>query len=116
MLFRSVIPGRIGDALSEGCNNLIRDGAILVTTPKDILNYYGFAHESQIGNLKKNKLILERREKMVYASLSLEPKHLTVLAEEIQMDSAEVMGCILSLLKGGLIKEIGNHYYIRTVI
>lgn len=111
-----VIPGRLGDTLSEGCNNLIRDGAVLVTTPQDILDYYGIIYRSQTENLKKNKLILERREKMVYANLSLEPKHLTVLAEEVHMDSAEVMRCILSLLKGRLIKEIGNHYYIRNVI
>lgn len=110
------VPGRVGDSLSEGCNNLIREGAVLVTTPEDILDYYGIVCENRTENFKKNKLILERREKMVYASLSLEPKHLTVLAEEVQMDSAEVMGCILSLLKGGLVKEIGNHHYIRNVI
>lgn len=31
------IPGRVGDACSEGCNKLIRDGAVMVTTVDDIL-------------------------------------------------------------------------------
>ena len=32
------IPGRVGDAYSEGCNKLIRDGAAMVTTADDIFN------------------------------------------------------------------------------
>jgi hypothetical protein len=36
-----VIPGRIGDELSVGCNRLIRMGAVPVLTPDDILDYYG---------------------------------------------------------------------------
>ncbi len=35
-----VIPGRIGDTLSEGCNQWIRQGAYLVTKPSDIVEYY----------------------------------------------------------------------------
>ncbi|MCC8190863.1 MAG: DNA-processing protein DprA [Planctomycetes bacterium] len=32
------VPGRVGDANSEGCNKLIRDGAVMVTTPDDIFD------------------------------------------------------------------------------
>lgn len=31
------VPGRVGDPASEGCNKLIRDGAVMVTTIDDIL-------------------------------------------------------------------------------
>ena len=31
------VPGRIGDALSTGCNNLIRNGAKIVTGAEDII-------------------------------------------------------------------------------
>ncbi len=33
-----VVPGRIGDSLSEGCNNLIKLGAAIITKPEDILD------------------------------------------------------------------------------
>lgn len=58
-----VIPGRIGDTLSEGCNNLIREGAVLVTTPEDILNYYGIVCEDLTENLKKINLFLKEEKK-----------------------------------------------------
>ncbi len=32
-----VVPGRIGDSLSEGCNDLIKLGAAVITRPEDIL-------------------------------------------------------------------------------
>ena len=32
-----VVPGRIGDSLSEGCNGLIKQGASIITCPEDIL-------------------------------------------------------------------------------
>lgn len=110
-----VIPGRVGDALSEGCNNLVKQGACLVTSPEEILGYYGVVYENKTENFRNINIFLERREKMVYASLSLEPKHFNVLTRELDMGSVEVMRCILTLLKHGLIKEIGNHYYIRNV-
>lgn len=111
-----VIPGRIGDALSEGCNRLIKQGAYLVTSPEEILEFYGIEKRNKTENCTNINIFLETKEKMVYASLSLEPKHLNVLAEELNWESADVMKCLLSLLKHRLVKEIGNHYYIRNVI
>lgn len=32
-----VIPGRVGDSLSEGCNELIKSGAYIMTKAEDIL-------------------------------------------------------------------------------
>lgn len=111
-----VVPGRIGDSLSEGCNNLIKQGAYLVTSPEEILEFYGIFTHNKKENFTKINIFLERKEKMVYASLSLEPKHVSMLAKELNMESVEVMKCILSLRKHRLIQEIGNHYYIRSVI
>lgn len=111
-----VIPGRVGDELSEGCNNLIKQGAFLVTAPEEIVEFYGIVYEKNTQIFRNINIFLESEEKMVYASLSLEPKHLNVLAEELNMDSAEVMRYLFSLQRNHLIKEIGNHYYIKNVI
>lgn len=109
-----VVPGRIGDALSEGCNNLIKQGACLVTEPEEILEFLGVNCEKKAKDLTKINFFLESEEKMVYASLSLEPKNVNTLAGELKMEQTRVMRCLLSLLKHGIVQEIGNHYYIKS--
>ena len=108
-----VVPGRVGDALSEGCNNLIKQGASLVTKPEEILESFGVKSKKKEKDFIKNNIYLETKEKMVYASLSLEPKNVNTLAGELRMQQTEVMRCLLSLQKIGIIQEIGNHYYIK---
>jgi DNA processing protein len=43
------IPGRIDSPLSRGCNALIRDGAILASTPEDIIDALNFAKPIQMS-------------------------------------------------------------------
>nr|MBP3598228.1 DNA-processing protein DprA [Eubacterium sp.] len=111
-----VVPGRIGDELSEGCNALIKQGAYLVTTPVDIMEHYGVFQEKKKENFVNLNFFLESKEEMVYASLRLEPKHVSALATELKMELTPLMKCIYALSKRGLIKEVGNHYYIRNSI
>lgn len=112
-----VIPGRIGDTLSEGCNQWIRQGAFLVTKPLDILEYYEtnrlLARRKKSKNLSKIKVSLESEEKMVYASLSLEPKEVNQIAKETALPAAMLMKQLFSLQKRGLVKEIGKNNYIK---
>ena len=112
-----VIPGRIGDTLSEGCNQWIRQGAFLVTKPLDIVEYYEtnglLARRKKSKNLSKIKVSLESEEKMVYASLSLEPKEVNQIAKETALPAAMLMKQLFSLQKRGLVKEIGKNNYIK---
>lgn len=48
------MPGRSTDALSEGCLDLIRSGAKLVTKPEDVLEDYALENV----NLKKIIFVL----------------------------------------------------------
>ncbi len=43
------IPGRIDSTMSKGCNQLIRDGAILATSPEDIIDALNFARPVQMS-------------------------------------------------------------------
>ena len=108
-----VIPGRVGDALSEGCNNLIKQGACLVTSAEEIVECLGIGTEENKEKFTNLYIHLETKEKMVYDSLSFEPKHLSTLTDDLGMEQTEVTRCLLSLLKGGLVREIGNHYYTK---
>lgn len=108
-----VIPGRAGDVLSEGCNNLIKQGACLVTEPQEMLECLGVISERKMENFINLNIDLETREKMVYDSLSFEPKHISLLTKEQKMGQTEVIRCLLSLMKKGMVREIGNQYYVK---
>jgi DNA processing protein len=111
------LPGRNTDALSRGCNRLIRQGAVLVEGPEDILEEYkisGKYIEQTKAPEKKTKISLETKEEIVYSRLSLEPKHPNDLAKETNLSPNEVMGALLTLELSGRICESGGGFY--TVI
>ncbi|HBZ63625.1 MAG TPA: DNA-protecting protein DprA, partial [Lachnospiraceae bacterium] len=100
-----------------GCNRLIQQGAFLVTKPADIIQYYEtngvLVRRKRTKNLAKIKVSLESEEKMVYASLSLEPKDINCIAKETMLPMAVLVRQLLSLQKRGLVKEIGKNNYIK---
>lgn len=105
------LPGRAGDPFSRGCNNLIKEGACLVDEPEDILKNFGM-EEIGDGRVCKNlNNSLETNEKIVYASLSLVPKHLNELIGECSLFMTEIMECLISLELKGYIKQTANNYY-----
>ena len=52
--------------------------------------------------------------KKVYATLSLEPKHLEQILEETQMLLSEVISILLKLEMNGFVRETTKNCYIRT--
>lgn len=107
-----VVPGRIGDTLSYGCNNLIKMGAYLVQSPQDILDTYSFSNPSVQKEWKKINNMLETKEKIVYANLSYNPKHMNELIIDTKFSLSEVMECLVSLELKGYIKQTMKNFYI----
>ena len=106
------VPGRIGDRLSQGCNNLIKMGAYLVQDPSDILENYHFSDTSIKKDWKKNNYMLETKEKIVYANLSYNPKHINELIIDTNYSLNEIMECLVSLELKGYIRQTMKNYYI----
>lgn len=107
-----VVPGRIGDCLSEGCNHLIKQGGILVTEPADILNYYGEKIKKQYKEWKKINNVLDSKQKIVYANLSLMPKHLDEILNDTSLIMTEVIQILTQLELQGYIKQSTKNYYM----
>lgn len=122
------LPGRIDDPLSEGCNKLIQNGAKLIYDIDDILEelsvlYSGylltkqkllqkpFAKETMAKDTFKN--LLASDEKMVYAILSLHPKHLELIASETGLGLSSLLSVLTSLELRGMIRQAGRNYYIQ---
>jgi DNA processing protein len=106
------LPGKATDRLSDGCNNLIKLGAKLVTTPADILEDFIPNYKQTIPELKKNNKLLETKEKIVYASLCLEPKHIEVIANDTGLPLPILMEQLLLLELRGLVRQTMKNYFV----
>lgn len=106
------MPGRVTDRLSCGCNNLIKMGAKLVTTPKDILEDLLPNYEQNSSDLKKNNKLLESTGKIVYASLSFEPKHIEEIAMLTGLSMDVLMEQLLLLELRGFVRQTMKNYYV----
>lgn len=113
------VPGRVTDVVSEGCNDMIREGAKPVFSAEDILEDYkeclmkkrgGRGKKKEI-NYKNFKNILATEEKMVYASLRLRSKHIEELQEETKLSPDRLAEVLYALCEQGSIKRYGQAHY-----
>lgn len=110
------IPGRVNDELSKGCNNLIKMGAKLVSRPEDILEDFAINYKNLQNQNKKNDKLLENKEKIVYASLSFQGKHMNDIALETNFSMMELAEILFSLEAKNYIKQIRHNYYSYIII
>ncbi len=108
-----VIPGRIGDPLSEGCNNLLKHGAKVVTEPMDIFEDYGIiqANANRNEKEKKSKIVLETEEQIVYANLDLYPKHIEELLILTRFSLEKLTEILFDLEQKNYIAQTVKNYY-----
>lgn len=90
-----------------GCNNLIREGAILIKGTQDILEYYNFKEKKAAP-----KAELDALEKIIYDAI---PRDDFITLDEILMNvdeitPDEISGIILSLEMKGYISENDDRY------
>ncbi len=100
------LPYNVGVAQGEGCNDLIKKGAYLVTCAEDILSVYGFEEE------KGEAASFTEEEERVLAVLKEKGEaHLAEVAEALGMRVFEVSALLSALeLKGAAAKAGGNRY------
>ncbi len=107
------VPGRPGDHLSEGCNELIAQGAGVILSPKSFSEII-FPEQRKTGREFSEKFTLAPVEKLVYSSLGLHAKSVWELEEGTALSLAELSRALLSLEMQGLIKEQDRNHYIRV--
>lgn len=117
------IPGRITDVLSEGCNRLLKEGAKPVGCAGDIIEdmegVFGKKRGKHSQKKYKNdefiKNTLATNEKMVYASLRLEPKHIEEIQENTKLSPECLAEALHTLCSYGYVKRYGQAYYALSV-
>ncbi len=105
------VPGRIGDGLSRGCLNLIRQGAGLADSPRAILDALGM---SAVKNTEPGKILLAKDENIVYSWIRLQPVSLDEIVKNTKMPVQKVLSLLVGLELKGCIREIRKNDYVRT--
>ena len=107
------VPGRLEDALSEGCNELISQGAGIAISPERMLEIMGKKAKKSDNSKTFMQNALARQENMVYSCLSLQPKTLEDLCRETKLSIGSVTESVMLLQLQGLVKEIGRNRYVK---
>lgn len=116
------LPGMADSLLSQGCHRLIRQGAGILISPKDLLEELGI-NEKTRGKIQgeiwdvrqsENKIKLETTEKVVYSKIALYPKSKEELQRETGIPAAKLTAALVSLrLKGYISEKSKDYYYIQ---
>ncbi|MCL2388303.1 MAG: DNA-processing protein DprA [Defluviitaleaceae bacterium] len=113
------VPGNISSKLSQGTNQLIRDGAFPVSCHEDILSVLGIIPTPQPEEEKKIqqnvKISLATDEKRVYDNLSLEPISFDMLADVSSVEIGKLHLICTGLELKGLAKKLPGSRYIRNI-
>ena len=111
------VPGPITSSVSLGTAKLLKEGAVLVTSAKDVLDYFGL---TEVGDLRTRQALafpgkeLEGGglEKKLIEELKRESLEIDALVRNLGV-SASTLGTLLSLMElKGLIQKQGNKYYL----
>lgn len=107
------VPGRVGDELSVGCNQLIAQGAGIAFSPEEILKDLAIEERKTQTFHKKNQISLVKDEEIVYSCIRLQPMHVEELMKETNMELTELVSVLLNLEMKNLIQEITKNYFVR---
>jgi len=128
------LPGRATDSLSESCNKLISEGAGILTTPDDLMEYiyqtYGGSERGTAINVAaygegifQNRMIDGRisgeligygeEEQIVFQALNFSPKSPEQIAEETGKDCVFVVKTLMEFEINGLALQSGVGNYVR---
>ncbi len=109
------VPGRITDELSQGCNNLIKQGAGVVQSVEDFLADLDILTENTCVQLDFRKNLLEKDERLVYSLTDFRPVGLGTLVDKTGLSISRLLEILEKLESLGLVKETFTNYYVRMI-
>lgn len=111
------VPGNITSALSQGTNELIKQGCPMITNVNDVLFELGITYneEEKKKCIEKDISGLAKEEKTVYDCINLEPISADDIANRLNQSIQEIQ-TVLSLLEiYGYIKKLPQSGYVREI-
>jgi len=105
------VPGPITSSMSEGTSVLLKDGAKLVASAKDILEELGIKSSPVI---KVANLNLNLEEKEILELIKDESLHVDTIARELKKKISDISAVLLKLEIIGIVKNLGAGNYIKV--
>lgn len=107
-------PGRVGDSLSRGTNNLIKQGAYILTSADDVLEHLGLIVDGLLPKKEKDISTLDFSEKQIYDVLQGGTLHIDQIVEKVKFPINKCLNTIMSLELNGFVETTINNYYRRV--
>jgi DNA processing protein len=112
------LPGRIDTGASAGTNELLKQGAKLVTCSEEILeelNFCGYLKNPGCKTDKKERVLCaQEEEEALYDCIGPNPASIDELIERTSFSNSRISGLILGLQLKKLIKELPGKQFIRS--
>jgi DNA processing protein len=109
------VPGSILSEASEGCHQLIKDGAGLVRGAADVLAELeiGGGTATAATNADLDDLAISEIEGVVFAALTSEPLHIDDLAANLELTITDVATALMMLELLGRVRNAGAQHFAR---
>lgn len=124
------VPGRADSPLSKGPHQLLRQGAVLVESPQDVLDALGQvgtclqgplhalsgeAQSDQDAAARRDRLVpgLGAGERAVYEGLTSDPAHTDQIVAGTGLSAGQVTAALVSLQLKGLVRGLPGNLFVR---
>lgn len=114
----AAVPGDVTRLQAAGPNELLRQGAAVVTKADDVLEILGLVTGVGGSGSSENgpdTSKLTAQEKQIWEKLTREPIHVNALAKELKLDIASANSTLVMLELNGFVKRLGGGYYVKNV-
>jgi DNA processing protein len=113
------VPGPVNSRMSQGCNHLIRDGAILIQNAQDVLDHLGPLFESV--HIAPDKVVrnpvelkLNEQEQLVLQAIESIPSDIDEVIVRCGLSVSRVLSTVSALEMRGLIRRVGGRSVQRV--
>lgn len=107
-------PGRVGDTLSKGTNNLIKQGAYILTSADDVLSYLGLVVDGMLPKIEKDLSKLDYYEKLIYDVLNDATLHIDEIVQKTKIPVNKCINTLMSLELNGFVESTIVNYYRKV--
>ncbi len=108
------LPGPITSALSKGCHGLIKQGAGILISPKELLEDLGISSKAGSVKVLENKNALESAENIVYSCLNFQPMSPNQISVASKLPIQTVLESLIRLELMGWVLEVSKNYYVKV--
>jgi DNA processing protein len=110
------LPGKINSPTSMGTNQLIKEGAKLITKSEDILEDLMPLLKNKISLLKKDNssnINLSDEEQKIIQIITEEPIHIDILSKKLSIPTHTLLSKLMHLELKKAIKQLPGKYFIK---